>query len=67
MSRKLKITRELSVGLSQELDALLQFACENTQLNPSLFGRVAISEKLSRDGWMQRAASLVGRKDNVSA
>jgi hypothetical protein len=53
MSRKKLISTELSVGLTPELERLVEFASENSLINPSLFGRIAIAEKLHRDNWHQ--------------
>lgn len=59
MARKRRITTELAVGLTPEMASLIAFASENTEIPPSIFGRIAIVEKLFRDGWPQRAAQLV--------
>ena len=54
-----RISSDLTVGLTPELHAILQFACENTMLPPSVYGRIAIAEKLSRDNWVSRAAAMI--------
>jgi hypothetical protein len=51
--RQKKISTELSVGLTPELEKMLYFASECTMILPSIFGRIAIAEKLNREGWPQ--------------
>jgi hypothetical protein len=61
MARPRRIVTELSVGLPAEMSNLLKFACENSELPPSIWTRIAIGEKLYRDGWPQRAANYLAQ------
>jgi hypothetical protein len=58
MARKKRISTELSVGLTPEMEKLVFFASEITQIQPSIYGRIALSEKLTRDGVPQLAAQF---------
>ena len=49
--RKKVIKHELSVGLSDELSTLLDFASTNSGIPPSILARVAITQRLVQEGW----------------
>ena len=48
-----RIKQELSVGITEEIAASLKVAADFTEIKPSQFGRIAIIEKLCRDGFMR--------------
>jgi hypothetical protein len=64
-----KFTGVLQVSISPETIALTEFECDqiNTDptapvtMNPSLYGRIALMEKLSRDGVLQRYLQKNGK------
>jgi hypothetical protein len=49
-----RIEIEISVGLTGEISSALEAAVEFQGLKPSQFGRMAIVEKLCREGFLQR-------------
>ena len=51
MAGKIKIDRQ--IGLTAEADENLKIAAEFTGMTISQYGRIAIIEKLCRDGFMQ--------------
>jgi hypothetical protein len=54
MTAKIKVDRQ--VGLTTEIDEKLKIACEFTGMTISQFGRIAVLEKLVRDGFMAHPA-----------
>lgn len=48
-----KIEREISVGLSKEIEAALNVAVEFEGIKASQFGRMAILERLVQRGYMR--------------
>jgi hypothetical protein len=64
MARKIKIPYEMNVGLTAEMFPVLKFAAENTGIvgiAPSIWARIAIAEKLAKDGWIQKYYELANR------
>jgi hypothetical protein len=57
-----KISTELSVGLTPELEQMVSFASEATMILPSIWARIAIAEKLNREGWPQIIKNHLGAK-----
>jgi hypothetical protein len=55
-TRPKKISTLLSVGLTSELAALVNFASNNSGIPPSIWARIALSEKIHRENWPQIAA-----------
>jgi hypothetical protein len=51
MAAKIKVDR--IIGLTDEADENLKIACQFTGMTISQYGRIAIIEKLCRDGFMQ--------------
>ena len=52
-ARSGKYTSDLSVAVTEEIQAALEVAADFSGLKPSQFGRQAIIEKLVRDGFIQ--------------
>jgi hypothetical protein len=48
-----RILSEISVGLTPELETAVKLASEFSGMKPSQLGRVALVEKIVRDGFMQ--------------
>lgn len=48
-----KIKQELSVGLTDEIDAALRLACEFSGAKPSQYARQSILERLVREQFIQ--------------
>jgi hypothetical protein len=53
---KAKIKLERQIGITTEIDEKLQIACEFTGMTIAQYGRIAIIEKLCREGFMQHPA-----------
>jgi hypothetical protein len=51
-----RILTELSVGLTPELQAAVKVASEFSGMKPSQIGRMALVEKMCREGFMQHPA-----------
>ena len=54
--RPIKVVAELSVGLTQQMAELLQFASDTTSVPPSIIARLAISEMLVSNQWPEKLA-----------
>jgi hypothetical protein len=55
MTAKIKVDRQ--VGLTTEIDENLKLAAEFTGMTISQYGRLAILEKLCREGFMRHPAT----------
>jgi hypothetical protein len=47
-----KITNDLSVGISTDIAAALEIATEFSGVKSSTYGRIALVEKLTREGFL---------------
>jgi hypothetical protein len=51
-----KVIKEMSVGLTEQIESALQVATEFQGMKPSQYGRQAILEKLVREGYLRHPA-----------
>ena len=51
-----RVIKEMSVGLTPEIEEALKVATDFIGMKPSQFGRQAILEKLVREGYMRHPA-----------
>ena len=65
MVAKVKIDR--AAGLTTEIDAALQIACEFSGLKMSQYLRIACLEKLLREGWIKQHPAVAHLQNNNSA
>lgn len=65
---KAKYTKLLAVCVSPEVKNAMEIACEFTGMPESQFGRVAVTEKLAREGYLEHpGAKLLREREAKSA
>jgi hypothetical protein len=57
-----RILSEMSVGLTSEIEAALKIATEYFEVKPSVYARLAIQEKLTREGFILQKPHPMARK-----
>ena len=49
----MKISREVAIGVTEEINGALSVACDFLAMKQSQYGRIAILEKLAREGYLK--------------